>query len=110
MFVLACVVAQNGNRDGLPVVLIEAMSCEIPVITTPITGIPDLAKHGQTCLLVEERDAVDLAKSIEKLIKDKNMREQLGRQAREKVIDDFRIQTSTARLADVFKTVVNSNG
>lgn len=110
IFVLACVVAGDGNRDGLPVVLIEAMACELAVITTPVTGITDLAQHGQTGLLVKERDVVGLAESIKSLIKDEKMRRRLGKQGREKVIRDFRIQNSTARLAAIFRKVAGSNG
>ncbi|MDX1522314.1 MAG: glycosyltransferase, partial [Anaerolineae bacterium] len=56
IFALACVVAADGDRDGIPVVLMEAMACELPVVTTPMTGIPDLVEHGVTGLLVPERD------------------------------------------------------
>jgi glycosyltransferase involved in cell wall biosynthesis len=109
IFVLACVVANNGNRDGLPVVLMEAMSSELPVITTPVTGIVDLAEHGQNSLLVEERNVFALAEAIMKVIKDEKLRIQLGKQGREKVIKDFRVQTNTARLADIFEKIAVSN-
>jgi glycosyltransferase involved in cell wall biosynthesis len=110
IFVLACIVADDGNRDGLPVVLIEAMSCELPVITTPVTGIIDLVQHGQSGLLVKERDIFALAEALQKLIKDEQIRRQLGKQARQKVLKDFQIQRSTAKLAAIFRKAVSSAG
>ncbi|BAY24257.1 group 1 glycosyl transferase [Calothrix sp. NIES-2100] len=106
IFVLACVVANDGNRDGLPVVLIEAMSCELPVITTPVTGIVDLVEDQQNGLLVKEKDTVSLAVAIERLIKDENLCKYLGTNARSKVLKDFQIQNNAAKLADIFRKIV----
>ncbi len=61
IFTLPCVVAADGNKDGLPVVLIEAMSCGLPVVTTPVAGIIDLVSDRQNGLLVLERDSQKLA-------------------------------------------------
>jgi colanic acid/amylovoran biosynthesis glycosyltransferase len=108
IFVLACVVAGDGNRDGLPVVLTEAMACQLPVITTPVTGIVDLVEHKRTGLLVRERDILALAEALKCLIEDKKMREQLGQQARQKILQDFQIQRNTAKLADTFRRSVHN--
>lgn len=108
IFVLACVVAGDGNRDGLPVVLTEAMSCQLPVITTPVTGIVDLVEHKRTGLLVRERDILALAEALKCLIEDKKMREQLGQQARQKILEDFQIQRNTAKLAETFRRRVHN--
>ncbi|UCC50646.1 MAG: glycosyltransferase [Anaerolineaceae bacterium] len=108
-FVLACVVGKDGNRDGLPVVLIEAMSCGLPVISTPVAGITDLIQPEETGILVEQRDSVALAEAMKELILDGNRRKQLGRRARQKVEADFQIQQNAARLATIFGDVASNS-
>ncbi|UCC53236.1 MAG: glycosyltransferase [Anaerolineaceae bacterium] len=108
-FVLACVVGQDGNQDGLPVVLVEAMSCGLPVISTPVAGITDLIQPEETGLLVEQRNSLELAEAIEGLIGDEKRREKLGERARQKVEADFQVQQSTSRLAAIFRDIVNSS-
>lgn len=108
IFALPCVVAGDGDRDGIPVVLMEAMACGIPVVTTPVTGIPDLVQHEQTGLMVAERDVDALTAALEKLISEPNVRQQLGRQGRQIIMDKFDIRKNTAQLASIFKRVSNS--
>jgi len=110
MFALACVVADDGNRDGLPVVLIEAMSCELPVVTTPVTGIVDLVEHNRTGILVKERDAAALADTLKLLIERRDLRESMGRLGRQKILSDFQVQQTTARLASFFRKVAGRRG
>ncbi|MCL4303443.1 MAG: glycosyltransferase [Anaerolineae bacterium] len=110
IFVLACVVAKSGDRDGMPNVLLEAMAMQIPVVSTPVTGIPELVQDGETGLLVPERDAVALAQAIGRLIDDKKLRDRLGRQGRQAVLAGFDIHQTSAQLAAAFQDFYNSNG
>jgi glycosyltransferase involved in cell wall biosynthesis len=64
LFVLPCVTPANGAIDGIPNVLIEALSVGLPVVATRISGIPELVRHGETGLLVNERDPRDLATTL----------------------------------------------
>src|SRR5258708_34422155 len=64
LFVLPCLVTEDGDRDGIPNVLIEAMVCEVPVISTEVAGVPELVEHQKSGLLVEQRDADALAESM----------------------------------------------
>jgi colanic acid/amylovoran biosynthesis glycosyltransferase len=105
IFVLPCVVSKNGDRDGIPVVLMEAMAMKIPVITTPVTGIPDLVHTEENGLLVPEKDVSALAKALERLIIDETLRQALGEKGRTTVMDEFNISTTTAKLLSVFKTL-----
>ncbi len=105
IFALPCVRARDGDQDGLPNVLIEAMACELPVVTTPLTGIPDLVHDGENGVLVKERDVPSLAVALEKLIVDESLRRQLGQQARQKVLADFQIQHNAAQMATIFRRV-----
>ena len=105
IFALACVIARNGDRDGIPVVLMEAMACELPVVTTPVAGIPDLVQHNQTGLLAKERDPLSLANALEQLIVDEQLRQKLGKRGRQKILQHFRIQRTAAQMATIFRRV-----
>jgi colanic acid/amylovoran biosynthesis glycosyltransferase len=105
IFILACVVAQSGDRDGMPNVLLEAMAMQLPVVTTPVTGIPELVRDGETGLLVPERDAHALARAIERLTNDEILRCKLGRQGRQAVLTGFDIHQTAAQLAAIFQDI-----
>ncbi len=70
LFVLAPHVAEDGDRDGIPNVLAEAMAAGVPVVSTSVSGIPELLEDGQTGLLVPPRDTEALANAIARLIED----------------------------------------
>ena len=78
LFVLAAQIAADGDRDGLPNVLMEAQSQRLACIATGISGIPELIEDGKTGLLVPPEDAQRLAGAIETLIKDPALRQQLA--------------------------------
>lgn len=103
VFALPCVVGEDGNADGLPVVLVEAMSCGLPVVTTPVAGIVDLVEDGVTGRLVPERDVAALADALRSLLEDPAGRLELGRAGREKVRREFEIAETTRHLADAFR-------
>jgi colanic acid/amylovoran biosynthesis glycosyltransferase len=105
IFALACVVAQGGDRDGMPNVLIEAMAMQLPVVTTPVTGIPELVRDGENGLLVPEREGAALAQALERLIQDEPLRRELGRRGRETVLNGFEVRQTAAKLAAVFYEV-----
>jgi colanic acid/amylovoran biosynthesis glycosyltransferase len=105
IFVLPCVVASSGDRDGIPVVLMEAMACQLPVVTTPVAGIPELVQDGETGLLVGERDVAGLAHTLEGLIVNEAMRSRLGKQGRQMVLSGFQVQHTTAELASIFHQI-----
>jgi glycosyltransferase involved in cell wall biosynthesis len=109
IFALPCVIAKNGDRDGMPNVLIEAMACEMPVVTTPVTGIPEFVKDGETGLLVAERDVYSLAEALERLILDKKLRQKIGKQARQVALEKCQIQNNVVKLATIFRKV-SKNG
>ncbi len=103
IFVLACVVAGNGDRDGIPVALMEAMATGIPVVATSVSGIPELVQHGETGLLVPERDAAALATALRQLVTSAELREELGANGRETVIQDFNVAKSARQLIGLFE-------
>lgn len=97
-FVLPCVRAQDGDQDGIPVSLMEAMACEIPCVSTRISGIPELIEDGKEGLLVPEKDPEALAGAIERLAADPALRREYGRAARKKVEAAFSLAVQAREL------------
>jgi glycosyltransferase involved in cell wall biosynthesis len=104
IFVLACTVAPDGDRDGIPVVLMEAGKEGLPLISTAISGIPELVRHEETGLLVPPDDAIALAGAIARLAADPGLRARLGQNARDLVETDFSIESSSLQLAALFRS------
>lgn len=98
VFVLACKQDRNGDMDGIPVVLMEAMSQGVPVVSTQLSGIPELILHNQTGLLAAPGNAADLARQIALLIQSPTQRQQLACQALNYVNQEFGQTTNIDRL------------
>ena len=103
VFALSPVVTDDGDRDGVPNVLIEAMACGIPVVATAISGIPELIEDGVTGLLVAPDDPAALAAAIERLLGDAALRRRLGEAGRKKVCDTRALDGSVLPLAQLFR-------
>ncbi|MDY7076296.1 MAG: glycosyltransferase [Chloroflexota bacterium] len=102
IFALPSIVGHDGDRDGIPVTLIEVMSMGRPVVSTFVSGIPELVEDGQTGLLVPPGDASALAKALLTLLRDENLRRQMGQAGRDRVIKHFDIADSVAQVAGLF--------
>lgn len=89
VFVLACVEAKDGNMDGIPVALMEAMAMEIPVVSTKLSGISELIESGLCGVLVEPGDPRVLADRIGQLLGDRQLRRRMGKRGRDKVLLDY---------------------
>ncbi len=94
LFALSPVVMENGDRDGIPNVLLEAMGCGLPVVSTDISGIPELIAHGHNGLLVPAGDAAALAHALAGLLLSATERERLGAEARESIVRRFDARAS----------------
>lgn len=84
-----CVVGTDGNRDGLPTVILESLALGTPVVATPVTGIPEAIIHGRTGLLVPEADPVALADALALLVDDPGLRCELADAGRRHVQAHF---------------------
>jgi glycosyltransferase involved in cell wall biosynthesis len=102
VFALPCLVVDNGDRDGIPNVLVEAMSMRVPVISTDISGIPELIDNNINGLLVPEKNAEAMADAIERLLMNPALRQQLGEAGRARVCKDFDSQITTLDLKALF--------
>lgn len=90
-------------EEGLPVVLMEAMSCEVACVATCVAGIPELIRDGETGLLVAPSDTGGLAAAILRLIRDPELRRRLGVAARRRILEDYNLERNIAALAAVFR-------
>ena len=103
MVVLACRVAEDGDRDGMPTVLTEALARGLPVVSTTVAGIDELVRDGETGLLVPPEDPAALADAIEVLRRDRELARRLGRAGRELVAQRFDPKRSARLLQGVFE-------
>ncbi len=101
-----CVVGSDGNRDGLPTVLLEAMALGLPVVTTDVVGIPELVRDGDTGLLVAEGDPQALAEALERALDDGDLRTGLSQRARALIEEEFDVQRSAAALRALFDQAI----
>ncbi len=102
VFALPCKVLSDGDRDGIPNVLVEAMACGIPVVSTPVSGIPELISSGDSGLLVSPENTAELAGAIELLLRDGDLRRRLAVGARAAVAERFDSSACARELADLF--------
>ncbi|MGC5617558.1 glycosyltransferase family 4 protein [Georgenia sp. Z1491] len=100
VFAAPCVVGSDGNADGLPTVLLEAMALGTPCVSTDVTGITEAVRHEVTGLQVPQHDPVALAAAIERLLDDDALRTRLARAARDLVEDQFDTRHQVAALED----------
>jgi colanic acid/amylovoran biosynthesis glycosyltransferase len=99
---LPCVVASNGDRDGLPTSVLEAMALGVPVVTTAVNGLRELVIDGQTGLVVPERDPPALADALERLLADGRLAERLAVGGRELVERRYSLERSVSTLRALF--------
>jgi len=107
VFVLSPHVLENGDRDGIPNVLMEAMSVGLPVVATDVSGIPELIEHDRSGLLVPPRDEGALAEALERLLDPLHghaLRARLGAAGRERVIEHFDAALHLRRMVELLDT------
>lgn len=105
VFVLPCIVTDEGDRDGIPNVILEAMASRLPVVSTPVSGIPEVIRDGETGLTVPERDPAAIADAVQRLAADPALASQLGERANELVRAEFDMERNVGRLLDQFQAV-----
>ena len=102
LFVLPCRVVEDGDRDGIPAALMEAMACGVPVVSGDLPAIRELVVPGVTGVLVKPGDANELSWAMEHLFKNPKERAQLAVQARKHVVAEFSLDKNHRRLKQAF--------
>ncbi len=103
IFALACRMAEDGDRDGLPNVLVEACSQQLVCVSTGISGVPELLIDGTNGLVVPPDDAEAFAAALTRLIRDPQLRRKLGTAAEQRVREHFDYRTSIGQLVSLFE-------
>jgi colanic acid/amylovoran biosynthesis glycosyltransferase len=102
IFLLASVTAENGDQEGTPTVLVEAICCGIPVISTYHSGIPDIITDGESGFLVPEKDIDALKEKLGYLIDHPETWAQMGRKGREHFDKEFNVDVLNQRLENIY--------
>ena len=104
LFVLGCEIAPNGDRDGIPNVLVESLAMGVPALSTHISAIPEILINEKTGLTVDPKDPEAMALAMERLLTDEKLREHLIDSGRELVANKFDNKQLIGELAAIFRT------
>jgi len=102
VFVLPSIIDQEGNTEGLGVVLLEAMACGVPCIASNVGGIPDIVHNDYNGFLVEPKDVNAIAEKLELLLTDAGKRKEMGEQARLFVEKEYDWNIKAKQLKDLY--------
>lgn len=104
VFVLPCVIAEDGDRDAMPVVLKEAMASKTACVSTTVSAIPELITDGEDGVLVPQKEPDKLATAIQDLLENPERRQLLANNGQKTVCEKFDISDSADILTDVFNS------
>ncbi|MFL6590613.1 MAG: glycosyltransferase family 4 protein [Chthoniobacterales bacterium] len=105
LFALPCIREADGAMDNLPTVIMEAMAAGLPVVSTPLAGIPEMVKPGINGDLVPERDPNMLANAIAALLTNRERAREFGVRGREIAAEKFSIETNVRQLREIFTRI-----
>jgi glycosyltransferase involved in cell wall biosynthesis len=105
-----CVIAKDGDRDGLPNIIQEALALGTPVVSTDVTGIPEVVRDGETGLQVPQRDPPALADALDRLLANPELRVRLASGGRRLIESEFNIHRNTERRRAMFRASLRRQG
>ncbi len=108
IFLLPSVTAKNGDKEGLPNVILEAQAMKLPVISSKHTGIPEAVLDGVTGLLVPEREIEGMTRSLENLIRSPSKRREMGEKGREHVVSNFNMDKEIIKLEEILQNLTEA--
>ena len=108
MVVAPCVISGDGDRDGLPTVLLESMALGTPVISTQVAGIPELVIDGETGLCVPSENPQALAEAMVRLLDDHDICRTFSRNGRALIEREYDEDRNAAKLRQIFNDAIDS--
>lgn len=106
IFCLPSVTTKDGNHEGIPNAIKEAMATGLPIVATRHGGIPELVKNGREGFLVPEKNVRRLAKKLKHLVKNPSSRLKMGRRGRKKVAKRFNSRKQVRRLESIYRHLI----
>ncbi len=106
IFCLPSITADDGDKEGIPGTIVEAMASGLPVISTYHAGIPEIIDSGRNGILVREGDIEAMAQAFAKLINDPSLRERLGEAAAKRAASELNLQQGTAQLETIYGRIL----
>jgi glycosyltransferase involved in cell wall biosynthesis len=100
----------SSDREGSPLAVLESMAAGKPVVATRVGGVPDLLEDGREGVLVPPREPAALAAAVSRLLRDRGLRDDLGRAARKRQRRDFSIEATVARVERLYLDLTERNG
>jgi glycosyltransferase involved in cell wall biosynthesis len=107
-YVQPSIVTPSGKMEGIPVALMEALACALPVVATSLSGVPELVRAGETGRLVPPADAKALADALAAVYADPEGAAEMARMGRTLVMEEFALQSNVARLSALFERVAHA--
>ena len=108
VFVLPCTMAPDGNQDALPTVLLEALATGCPVVSTTISGVPEIVESGEDGILVSPEDPMEIANAIERILTDRELATGFALRGRRKAEERFDVMKSAAVLEGCFRQAADA--
>ncbi len=106
IFILPCVISANGDRDGTPTAIAEAQYLGVPVISSKISGLPELVEDGVSGILTEPADVDAIAQAIVTLMRDPALRAKMGAAGRKIIEEKYNITSNVAKLAALWENAL----
>ena len=106
LFMLPSVTAKNGDQEGIPVVLMEAMAVGLPVVSTYHSGIPEIVEDGVSGCLVPERDETSLYEKLKYLIENHHLRIEMGKRGRKMIERCYDLDNLNDELIKIFQKIM----
>lgn len=101
--IMPCIIDGSGDRDGIPTVILESLLHSVPVITTPVSGIPELIEEGVTGSMVPQKDPAAIARAILALVSDREAAHRMARNGNRKVREVFNAEANHRRVLSLYE-------
>jgi glycosyltransferase involved in cell wall biosynthesis len=110
IFLMPSVIHSSGDRDGIPTVLMEALTHRVPVIATDVSGIGELVEDGVTGLLIPEKNPEAIAEGVMRMIADRQGAIQMAERGQEKVLQQFNPEINHKRVFELYQSLIPARG